>query len=206
MRYFFLSLLIFSTSLAHGIDLKFRFKDGYCQKSKAPGFNPEFMGECGNLTGSQLINKVFHNKNLKGGVFNSNFIYLSSFNESVLEHSSFRRSVVLQSDFSHIKAQHLDLRGSHFKSTNFDHSDLQNLFATGSRFIKTSFQYCNLQNANFWGSQLQEIDFRQADLRGANLKTTYVLFSQFEGAKFNHQTQLPFSTEEALNKGMVQVD
>ncbi len=197
--------LIF-TVLSPAIDLDFRFVDGYCQKRKVPGTNPEFFGECGNLTKSRFINQNYEKINLKGGVFNSSYFYVTTIKGGDLSHAAFRRSIILQTEFKDVVATHLDLRGSHFKGVRITDSNLKNVFATGTRFIKTDFSNTDLSNGNFWGSQLQSVNFSNADLRGTNLSRTFILFSNFEGAQFDDKTQLPFSEEVALEKGMVKVD
>ena len=201
-------LLLFALAFtsSYGIDLNFRFKDGYCQKGKAPGTNPQVFGECGNQTGGRVINRTFENQRFVGSVFNSTYFYVTQFKGGDLSHSSFRRAIVLQTIISDLVARNLDIRGAHFKGVDFSKSDLENMLATGTRFIKINFQEANLTNANLWGTELLEINFKGSDLRGANLSRSFVLFSDFKGAKFNNKTQLPFSEEEALKRGMVKVD
>ncbi len=201
MRFVFLILLF--PYFSHGVDLDFRFVDNFCQKAKAPGTNPEFFGECGNLTSSRFINQNYSKINLKGGVFNSSYFYVTKVLGGDLSYASFRRSIVLQTTFEDVIATHLDLRGSHFKGVSFKNSQLSEIFATGSRFINTDFSNCDLRNGNFWGSQLQQVNFENADLRGANLLRTFILFSNFSGARFDQKTQLPFSEKEAISRGMV---
>ncbi len=191
---------------SHAIDLGFRFEDGFCQKSNSPGTNPEFFGECGNLTKSRFINQTFKDIKLLGGVFNSSYFYVTRMDGGNLSHASFRRSIVLQTNIQEVEATHLDVRGGHFKSVNFTKSNLQNLFATGTRFTKVNFQDCDLRHASFWGSLLQEVSFKGADLRDANLEQVFIFLSDLEGAKFNAKTKLPFSEEVALKKGMVKID
>lgn len=197
---------LFLSVPSHGLDLNFRFKDGFCQKGGQPGTNPEFFGECGNITGSRVISKKYVDKNLKGMVFNSNYIYVTNFKGGDLTRASMRRSTILQSRFKDLTAESVDLRGSQIKGTHFENANLQKLAASGSRFNKVQFKNCDLQNAQFWGSQLLEVDFSGSDLRGANLGTSFTLLSKFNGAKFNKKTKLPFSEEEALKRGMVKND
>lgn len=206
MGYFFLFVVFLGPVTSQAVDLDFRFKEGYCQKAKAPGTNPEFFGECGNLTKSRFINKSFKDLNLRGGVFNSSYFYVTEIEGGVLSNASFRRSILLQTTIRNVEAEKMDVRGSHFKSVDFSNSELPYFFATGTRFNKVNFSGCNLKKANFWGSLLQEVNFQGADLRGANLSRTFLLFANLNQAKFNDETQLPFSQEEAEKKGMVKVD
>jgi uncharacterized protein YjbI with pentapeptide repeats len=201
-----LIFLLISPMPLQALDLKFRFKDGYCQKNRQPGTNPEFYGECGNLTKGRLVYKKHENKNFTGMTLNSAYVYTSQFLGGQMNHASVRRSIVLQSKFKDIQVQSLDIRGSHFKGVTFEKANLTNLLANGTRFTKTQFQDCDLTDADFWGSQLMQVDFSGSNLSGANLQTTVILFSKFQGAQFNSKTKLPFSEEEALKRGMVKVD
>lgn len=199
-------ILVFTSSLTHAIDLNFRFQKGYCQKNGQPGGNPNFYGECGNLTGSSIIQKITKDENLTGLILNSTYIYTSHFIGGNLNHSSLRRSHILQSTFKNMSIQTMDIRGSFLKGVEFQKVDLQQLLASGTRFTQVTFKECDLRGADFWGSQLLDTDFSDSDLRGANLDSTFVLLSKFNGARFNDATKLPFSVEEALQKGMVKVD
>ncbi|MCJ8277237.1 MAG: pentapeptide repeat-containing protein, partial [Bdellovibrionales bacterium] len=119
---------------------------------------------------------------------------------------AYRRGYIVESKINSVKARFLDLRGSWVKGSHWRDSDLQFWVASGARIEKTQFINCDLQNANFWGTNLQESDFSGSDLRGANLENSYVLFTKFDGVKFNSKTLLPFSKEEALKRGMVEGD
>ena len=201
-----LFLFLFCPTFSTAIDLNFRFEDNYCQKNRAAGFNPNFVGECGNLGGSRVINQTYENKSFKGAILNSTYVYMSRFTSVDLSHTSFQRAILLQSNFRDSNADTLDLRGSHVKGVTWKKVSLRDLLASGARFTRTQFLDCDLRSASFWGANLQETDFSGSDLRGANLKSTFLLFTRFEGAKFDDTTQLPFSEKEALEKGMIKVD
>lgn len=168
--------------------------------------NPEFYGECGNMSHALLIGRYDQNLNLKGANLNASYFYVSRFEGGDYSSMALRESRIIQASFKDLKAQYLDLRGAHIKSAQFENINMSSLLATGTRFNKTKFKNCNLKNANFWGSNLQESDFEGSDLSGANLKSTFLLFTQFKGARFDNETQLPFSEEEAIEKGMIKVD
>jgi uncharacterized protein YjbI with pentapeptide repeats len=201
-----LVVLLFCFCLpASSLDLGFRF-DGHCHKGNTAGSNPEFLGECGNLTGTRLINKQYQNLNLLGAILNTTYLYMVTISESDLSRTSFQRSTILQSQFDAIKAHGMDLKGANLKKVSFKKSDLKLFFANATRFSNVSFKGAILESADFWGSQLLNVDFSEANLRGANLSNTFVLFTKFEKAQFDKYTQLPFSEEEALKRGMVKID
>ncbi len=199
------SILCLSFS-SHAIDLNFRFENGYCQKGKVPGTNPNFFGECGNLTKTRIINRKERNLNLVGANLNGTYTYVTDYAESDLSHVAMKRAVLLQTNFTDSKAKSIDFRAGQMKGVTFQNVDLEKLLATGARISKTSFVNCNLQGADFWGTLLLQVSFEGSDLRGANFSNTFTLLSNFQGAKFNSKTQLPFSKEKALQRGMVEVD
>ena len=205
---FYLILLLATTFsfFSNAQNMGYQFIDGYCQKNSAPGYNPNYKGECGMLTRQRLINTTMTNENLKAAILNGGYIYRSHFTEVTLSNSSYRNGYITESTFKSVEAESLDLRGSWIKGNTWTDSNLKGWQASGVRLEKTSFVNCDLQNANFWGANLQESKFQGSDLRGANLESTLVLFTKFNGSKFNSKTRLPFSKAEALNRGMVEVD
>ena len=201
----FILFLLFSFS-SHSIDLGFRHQSGFCHKKRRPGFNPDFLGECGNLTGLKVVNYIFKKQTFKGATFNSSYIYATRFEGINTAHMALRRATVLQSQFFDVDSPYLDVRGSIIKAVDFAGANLKNMIANGTRFEKTNFRDCNLQGADFWGSNLQEVSFDGSDLRNANLTNTHILFTSFKNAKFNQKTRLPFSREEAIQRGMIAID
>ncbi len=201
-----LIVLLFFSNTTYANDMGFRFESGFCHKNRHPGYNPYFFGECGNQTGSRLINQSYEDKNFKGSTYNSAYIYQTTFEKVDLSHLSLRRSILMQSTIKNSKARVMDIRAADLKSVTFINTDLMNLLATGTRFVNSKFINCNLSGANFWGANLQGTDFSNSDLSTANLENVYLLFTNFKGAKFNNRTKLPFSEEEALRRGMIKVE
>ena len=116
------------------------------------------------------------------------------------------RVFLLQSSFEDVKADSIGMKGGHIQTVVWKKASLKNLLAQASRIKKSQFIECDLRNADFWGSSLQETSFERSDLRGANLQATHLLFTNFNEARFNSETKLPFSEKEALLRGMVKVD
>jgi uncharacterized protein YjbI with pentapeptide repeats len=202
-----LVLLVFLMAhKSYSIDLNFRWTDGFCQKNKNPGYNPNYFGECGNMGGSQMINLKPENESLKGSNYNSIYAYLVNFNQTELSYTSFRRAFLLQVHFKDLKAEYIDLRGAILKAVQFKNISMKELLANGTRFNKTLFINCDLTRGQFAGASFQETKFSGSDLSGANLKNVSLLFTDFTNAKFDKNTQLPFSEEEALKKGMIKID
>jgi uncharacterized protein YjbI with pentapeptide repeats len=199
-------LIVISLNHLQAIDFNFRFKDGYCQKNGKPGYNPSEWGECGNLARSQVRAQKEQDLNLLGSNLNSSLLYMADYNGGEWSHVSLRRSVIIQSQWRDLTANNMDLRGSHIKGSRFEKVDLKNSLAQAVRLVKVAFIDCDLQNINLWGANLQEVDFSDSDLRGANLENTFLLFTRFDRAKYNQKTRLPFSEDEAIQRGMLKVD
>ncbi len=201
-----LSTLIMLLPDLSAIDFGFRFKEGYCQKNSRPGFNPNEMGQCGMLTISRFVNQKLQDLDLKGANLSSSYLYMSEFSSIESPHLALKRSVILQSQFKDMNLDYVDLRGSQIKGSVFQKSSLKNALASGARFNKTRFIDVNFEGTDFWGAQLHEVDFINCDLRDTDLKTTSLLFNQWTSSRFNAKTRLPFSKEEALQKGMIYVE
>ena len=85
-----------------------------------------------------------------------------------------------------------DLKGADLAKANLQHADLRG---------------ADLRGANLDGAYLQKASLAGADLRGAKfntkLKGADVKTTDFGGARIDDKTVLPFSTEKALELGMV---
>ncbi len=101
-------------------------------------------------------------------------------------------------------AQSKDLRHEYLFEANLQNADLK-----GADFYRCQLGRADLRNAKLEGAYLFKTDLRGADLRGAkfsqNLKGAELARTLLVGAMFDDTTALPFSTAEALNRGMVQV-
>lgn len=201
-----LQLVLISHFSSHAQNMGYRFENGYCQKNRASGYNPNFRGECGMYTRARVSNEVWQDLKLTGINLNGSIISRSHFKKIDLNHAAYRMGAISESTFENVEAQFVDFRGALLKGVIWKDSNLQSIIASGSRMEKSKFINCDLQKANLWGANLQESDLSGSDLRGANLQSTYTLFTNFKGAKFDGTTLLPFSREEAINKGMVEVD
>ena len=165
-----------------------------------------FFGECGHMVGQNFSNKKYKNSIVKGSLWSSSYIHSSKFKDGDFRFMSLNGSTILESSFENLKADSMDLRDSIVQSVIWKKASLRNLLAKASRLRKNQFIECDLRQADFWGASLQETSFENSDLRGANLESTHLLFTKFKGARFDNNTKLPFSEEEALQRGMVKVD
>lgn len=106
-------------------------------------------------------------------------------------------------------AQSKDLRHAYLFEAELVGADFSGADLYRCQLGRANLQKANLQNANLAGAYLYKADLRGADLRGAKfataLKGAELKHTKLEGALFDENTELPFSTAEALNRGMVQV-
>ncbi len=236
-------------------DLGFRFDpdNKVCIDGRGTvGLNPDFFGECGDLTGQDLRNQSYERVSLSGVRFKESLLDDTSFKNSVLLSPDFTRAslrgsifeqgkirdgnfsltdlrtanfinvdltgsfvgsnlrgvkiqgdALVKSDFtkammdqsilSHANFVNCDFTAASAQNSDFSHSELRRLF-----FVRTK-----LRHAIFSGSTLIGIEFRGADLSGASFRGSQLVDVVFEGSYFDDLTELPFSREEALRRGMI---
>lgn len=106
-------------------------------------------------------------------------------------------------------AQSKDLRHEYLFEANLQNADLKGADFYRCQLGRADLRNADLRNAKLEGAYLFKTDLRGADLRGAkfsqNLKGAELARTLLVGAMFDDTTALPFSTAEALNRGMVQV-
>ena len=107
-------------------------------------------------------------------------------------------------------AQSKDLQHAYLFDADLQGADLQGANLFRCQLGRADLRNADLRNANVAGAYLYKTDLRGADLRGAvfaqTLKGAELKQTMLEGARFDSTTVLPFSTDEALRRGMVQVD
>lgn len=178
---FFLISLLLIVDFAIAGDLGFRYHRGTlrCQDSKGQqGFNPLYIGECGDHGLRNYEGRILNGKNLRG----------SNFSKANLSHAKLRRTLfygarffdarLMGADFSYAKAGRADFRDAHLN--------------------QAILYWTNLQS-----SHLEGADLTQADLRGATLDLAwYDQTTRWSGAIFDEYTSLPFSEKDAFAFGM----
>lgn len=91
-----------------------------------------------------------------------------------------------------------NLKGINLAKTDLFKTNLKKTNLTGANLSYAYLVKANLQNANLKKANLKGANLRDADLTGADLTDAELRF-----AIFNSATVLPFSREEALQRGMV---
>lgn len=107
-------------------------------------------------------------------------------------------------------AQSKDYRDAYLFQADLSGADLQGADLTRCQLGGADLRNADLRGATLAGAYLYKADLRGADLRGANfslkLKGAELARTQLNGARFDISTVLPFSTDEALRRGMVMAD
>ena len=188
------------------VDLGFRYQQGYCQKNNNPGFNPNHLGECGNLTRARFVRQDLTKKNFSGASFNGIYAYASQWEQANLKATSFRRAILMQVDLKKSNGDLVDAGGAFFKAVNWSESKIREMLALAGRFNKVDFSKSDLTNSSFFGAHLVEVNFSECNLQGVNFEKASLLFVNFKNAKFDDKTKLPFSEEEAIQRGMIKVE
>jgi hypothetical protein len=104
-------------------------------------------------------------------------------------------------------AQGKDLRGAYLFEAKLARVDFRGANLDKAQLAHADLRGADLRGANLKNAFLFKADLSGADLRGAQLpaamKLTHVNLS---GAKFDDATALPFAKDEAVSRGMVQVE
>ncbi len=102
-----------------------------------------------------------------------------------------------------------DLSRSQFNGSTFTWSTMigcqaKNTSFKGIKAPRIRWENNDFRGADFSGANFFEGSLLSNDFRGANLKN--IIYSQvnFNGSLFDRTTQLPFSTEEAKRRGMIE--
>lgn len=95
----------------------------------------------------------------------------------------------------------LELKGSELEG---DFRDLHGRGAISeTTFIHADFRFANLRNYTFIEVKFDEVRFQGANFKGTDLRQVTFNNCDLAGAIFDLRTKLPFSVDEALEKGMV---
>jgi uncharacterized protein YjbI with pentapeptide repeats len=96
-----------------------------------------------------------------------------------------------------------NLKGFQGKDTNFSRSLFDSADLRGGKFYRAKFVHSSFLNADLREADLSFCDFSSSDLRGADLSGSWVLGANFQGAKIDSNTKLPFSISTAYKSGMI---
>jgi uncharacterized protein YjbI with pentapeptide repeats len=179
-----------------GKDLGFRFQwdanahTGRCLNSEGKeGYNPHFVGVCGDLRGLKLNNFDLNGIDLSGANFDG-----VSLRGAMLNGANLRGLRATGADFS--KA---DLNGA----------DFDGAIISGSIFNRARMNGANFYNANLSGAKIKESQLHGVHMQTSNLGGTTIesdlKTANVKDATYTVGTLLPFEATEAQTRGMKQV-
>ena len=105
MLYYCFSLLIFMSFSAFTQNKGYTFKNGYCQKKRAAGYNPNYLGECGMFTGARITNHELIETKMTGINLNGSTLYRSKFSNLNFNNAALRRSYIIESTFKNVESK-----------------------------------------------------------------------------------------------------
>ena len=91
-------------------------------------------------------------------------------------------------------------------STDLSEADLHGADLRRAELEDTNLRKSDLRGARLENAKLARSDLRGADLRAARLASADVSEAKFYGALFDQWTELPFSKQEALKRGMIYLE
>jgi uncharacterized protein YjbI with pentapeptide repeats len=174
-------------------DLGFRFQwdnntnSGRCLNNEnKEGYNPHFVGICGDLRGLKLNNEDLNGLDLSGANFDG-----VSLKGAKLNGANLRGVRATGTDFS--KA---DLNGANFDGAIVSGSLFNRSRMNGARFLGANLSGSKIKESQLHGIQMQNANLGGADIDSA-LKTANLL-----NATYTVGTVLPFEMAEAQKRGM----
>ena len=177
-----LGILAF-TAAAQADDLGFRFTAGKCMNATgAPGLNPMFLGQCGDLRQTDLHGKDLKGLDLRGSVLSGSDLSGADLSGAKLESASLEGADLTDArlsgaDFTRATLRRADLRGYErhtgviFRQTGLEDANLGGLILLDADFtearmlrvqsVGTTFRNCTLDRvvgpgANFGGTAFED--------------------------------------------------
>ena len=140
-----------SDNVAVAVPYRFRSDLMACANDQGElGYNPDHLGECGDLRGNQLQSRTLMGTNLFG----------ANLSGMDLRKADLRDAVLLRADLTQARLWEADLRGA----------DLRGAKLTGAELIKAKLAGAKLQGADLTNASLTQASLEGADLLGANLQ------------------------------------
>jgi uncharacterized protein YjbI with pentapeptide repeats len=215
MRHLVLHLLLITLGLmAHATDLGFRYQNGKCVNADAAeGFNPGFIGQCGDframtltlstLDDADLSGSTFAGANLQLVTFKNSFLVGVDFSRARLAGVDFYRAQIEMADFKETTLDNVKVGEAKFANVRFDLAKMSRLDLSYGDFMNCSFKSGDLSYANLFMANVSRSNFDGAIIKYADLTDAIVAGATFTGATYNRYTRLPFSSETAEHWQMI---
>jgi uncharacterized protein YjbI with pentapeptide repeats len=197
------------------------------------GYNKNYFGECGDVSGQILdklnvhqeikgllsVGATYKRANFSNGTFHdcnftnselpsSNFsgtrLYKLNMEGTKLESALFSGVLMNTASFKKAQMQSSNFASSSIAYAQFESANLYYSTFAGSYIVNSSFENADLRDASLAAATLTDVSFKNADLRGTSFDGAQVKKgTSWKGARFNQYTRLPFSRNEAEQKGMI---
>ncbi len=191
-----LAILLFSifSSLSFAEDI-FRYKDGQCLNDKGEkGLNLKTIGQCGDLTNTNLsginLSKVdlrgsnFTNAKLEKTIFTGSDLTDINFSEAeligaqlhkvILNRTKFKDAVLDRANLTEITANETD-----FTNASFHSASIGSITCTACNFKRADFIQTELLYSSFTKSNFDEVNFRRTTLSENEFSNSSALKSFF---------------------------
>jgi uncharacterized protein YjbI with pentapeptide repeats len=122
-----------------------------------------------------------------------------------LRWASFRESRLIKLKCKNSDFRGADFRGAQAAQSQWSRCRLESANFEGAKLSRSDFRNIDLQHAKFGYAFISYADFRGADLRSTDFRNSILIGAQFENAKYDLNTKLPFSAADAARKGMILV-
>ena len=167
-----LFFFVFSQTLL-AKDLGYRYQDGKCINAKGEqGYNPQYFGQCGNLSGV-----VLGNFDLRGVDFSGSLLENVIFSGSQLDEVNFTGCNLQGANLSGVSANGVDFTRANLKGVRLKNAKLGN-----SYFQYTNFESVNLEKVIFDYSEFHSVNLKNTTLSEASFNKSTIVASDFSGA------------------------
>lgn len=162
-------------------------KEGACTNQKGEtGFNPRFLGPCGDLRGYSFPVSNLDGVDFRGAILDG--MNLSGFS---LNGANFNGAMARGTNFSEAKMNGVKFMYGHFEGSNFEKAELNGADFEGAFLSGSSLVDSSLRGANYVSS----------DLSGAKLPAKLNM-TKLENSIYSYGTKIPFSEKIAEGRGM----
>lgn len=176
-----------------GKDLGFRFQwdatghTGRCLNADGKeGYNPHFVGACGDLRGLNLSNNDLNGMDLSG---------------SNLDGVSLRGTMLNGANMKGVRAT-----GADFSKADLNGADFDGAVVSGTLFNRARMNGANFYGANLSGSKIKESQLHGIHLQSTNLGGAVIesgmATANVQAATFTIGTVMPFEVADAEKRGM----
>ena len=128
----------------------------------------------------------------------SEFISGCSFPSVHLDQQSLQQVSLSKMDLSFSEFTGIEFRNANLSQVDFSNSKLR-----GTRILSSQFQQVNFTGANLKNIVVLQSSLRNCRFQGADLSNARFILSSLAGSRFDSKTLLPFTHQDAVDRGMI---